>query len=474
MLGLFADADRAAADRLRHCWASAVWFIFTLMLAQAINLSVAAFFERGDLDLVLASPLAPRHVFLVRGLGVAISSVAIYALAAHAVRQRRRDDRPRARCSRSTRRSPRSACSPPPSAWRSPSSLVRLLGARRARIVAQVLGALVGAALFLGLSSSTTWSRRSERSAGVGAGSAWRADGAALDRDGLVWLPLNALLGQPLRAARAASLSASARSRRSRAPDDEAPRRRHAGVDDDAAARTVASPRRPRFRAGLWRNVLVKEWKLIARDPQLIAHTLLQSLYMLPLAFAWVRATSSPQRRARAGAGRCSPRRWRRAWSGSPSPPRTRPSCSPRRRSTASLLRRAKLVAALAPVWLIMLPLALVLARVERRRRRDLRRLRLGATISAGSIHLLLPRPGRRRDLSRRASGNLLGSVLELATDGRLVVADLVPARRRRCTRRCRGCAIAALLAAWLLGRERRAQARRRLAPPDGGAGSAR
>ena len=39
-----------------------------------------------------------------------------------------------------------------------------------------------------------------------------------------------------------------------------------------------------------------------------------------------------------------------------------------------------------------------------------------GATLSAGSIHLLLPRPGRRRDLRRRGKGDLLAGSLELAT----------------------------------------------------------
>ncbi|HEY3636092.1 MAG TPA: hypothetical protein VGK95_13665, partial [Caldimonas sp.] len=49
-----------------------LWFLFTLMLSQAITRSVGVFFERGDLDLLLASPIAPRNVFLVRGVGVAI------------------------------------------------------------------------------------------------------------------------------------------------------------------------------------------------------------------------------------------------------------------------------------------------------------------------------------------------------------------------------------------------------------------
>ena len=53
---------------------AALWAMFTLMVSHAITYSVDALFERGDLDLLLASPLEPRHVFLARGLGVAASN----------------------------------------------------------------------------------------------------------------------------------------------------------------------------------------------------------------------------------------------------------------------------------------------------------------------------------------------------------------------------------------------------------------
>jgi ABC-type cobalamin/Fe3+-siderophores transport system ATPase subunit len=82
-----------------------------------------------------------------------------------------------------------------------------------------------------------------------------------------------------------------------------------------------------------------------------------------------------------------------------------------------------------------------------------------GTTLSAGSIQILLPRPGRRRDLRRRSQGNLLASVLELVT------ATAWPALTW-CLRSAplfaplpALAAIAApLLAAWL-GRERRREA---------------
>jgi ABC-2 type transport system ATP-binding protein len=46
--------------------------LFTLMLSQAINLAVQALYERGDLDLLLSSPLKPRVVLTVRALSITV------------------------------------------------------------------------------------------------------------------------------------------------------------------------------------------------------------------------------------------------------------------------------------------------------------------------------------------------------------------------------------------------------------------
>ncbi|MBF6907473.1 hypothetical protein HN295_20115, partial [Acinetobacter baumannii] len=51
--------------------------------------------------------------------------------------------------------------------------------------------------------------------------------------------------------------------------------------------RVARRPRmvRYRFGRGLTATVLVKEWRLIARDPHLISQVLLQLLYLIPLCF---------------------------------------------------------------------------------------------------------------------------------------------------------------------------------------------
>ena len=127
---------------------ASLWFVFTLMLSHAITRSVGVLFDRGDLDLLLASPLPPRHVFIVRGLGVAFGSVAVYALLLT----------PFAHVGLLYGRPALLAIYPALAAlgllaaalgMALTLALVRILGARRARVVAQRLGAFVGAAFFL-------------------------------------------------------------------------------------------------------------------------------------------------------------------------------------------------------------------------------------------------------------------------------------------------------------------------------------
>ncbi len=81
----------------------ATWFMLTLMLSTAMALSVRVLFERGDFDLLLASPLPVATVFIVRGLGIALTTILLWATPS---------------CWRSIRRCSVSAWWPRRSAWR--------------------------------------------------------------------------------------------------------------------------------------------------------------------------------------------------------------------------------------------------------------------------------------------------------------------------------------------------------------------
>ena len=50
------------------------WLVFSIMISQSIAHAVSALFDRGDLDLLLSSPLAPRAIFTVRGLGIGVAA----------------------------------------------------------------------------------------------------------------------------------------------------------------------------------------------------------------------------------------------------------------------------------------------------------------------------------------------------------------------------------------------------------------
>jgi ABC-2 type transport system permease protein len=91
-----------------------------------------------------------------------------------------------------------------------------------------------------------------------------------------------------------------------------------------------------RFRRSLFDTVVVKEWRLIARDPHLLSQVLLQLVYLAPMLFLVLRKNDAPGPAIGAGlALLCSFLSGgavvdHRSW------PRTRPTCcSPRRRPGA-------------------------------------------------------------------------------------------------------------------------------------------
>ena len=387
-----------------------VWFFITLLLSQAILQAVGALFERGDLDLLLASPIAPRSVLFVRGVGVAISAIAIYAWLLTPV----------ADVGLFTGQAQLLAIYPAllanallatALALAITVALVGVLGARGARVAAQVLGALVGAGMFLATQASrfvapgrfgewlVTWYLEASRR-------------GSLVRDQLLWLPARALLGEPFALVLLGVLGVAAFASVVAVLE----RRFLAGTQE-----TMTAPWRPRqttaptrFRGGLWRTVLVKEWKLIARDPRLMANTLLQVIYMLPIAFLWLRNDSPRSALAPAMVLLASTLASGLVWLTVAA--EDAPELLASAPADRGLLRRAKLVAGLVPVWLLMLPLALALARSDAGAAAVFIVCIGGATACAASIHIALPRRGRRRDLLRRGKGNVAAALFELAT----------------------------------------------------------
>jgi len=405
-------ASGAAPRQFVVVISAALLAAFLFMLSSALKASVDTLFDRGDMDLLLSSPLPSRSIFGVKLIGMILGVAAFYlffltpfahvglyvgqyrwlalyplllALAALAASM----------------------------AMLLTLALVRLLGARRTRVVAQVLGALAGALLFL-LSQAGTLMSREDGPAAAPAMARVMSAAAAIDVDSLAWLPARAALGDPgaLLSVALTGLLAALLTVRLTHGFFVRGLQQAAGI---GATPTRRRSVRYRFDRSLALVVVVKEWRLIARDPHLISQVLLQLLYLLPLCLIVFREGS--QRLPATAAGLtmlCGSLAAALAWiillaEDAPDLLQTAPA------STATV-RRAKLAAAIIPVLaLVALPLlwlgwkapvagALTAITV------------CGAASSAALINLWTGRTTTRGEFKTRGKRNLVTSLLEVCS----------------------------------------------------------
>jgi len=254
------------------------------LLSQAMELVTRLFYSRSDLDLILTSPISPRKIFSVR-IGRIAVEVALFAMllatpfidvlavlggvrwlvvygvvaglgaaaAAFAVALT--------------------------------VALFRTLGARRTRLIAQIVAAVIGAAFIVGLQIAAILSYGSVSLSPLQ--SAWLIAHVPA-ADSPVWWPARAILGDAaaLILVVGASMALLGATILAFAP--------HFCDHVVAAAglsQAIVVQRRwlKTFRRRSVNRVLrQKEWTLIARDPWLMSQTLMQMLYLLPPAvFLW-------------------------------------------------------------------------------------------------------------------------------------------------------------------------------------------
>jgi ABC-2 type transport system permease protein len=383
------------------------------MLAQGIMVSVNVLFERGDMDLLLSSPIEARTVFIVRALGVAVSCSALYVILLS----------PFADVGPLIGRPGLLAIYPTLFAlgllisaiamWIT-LSLVRWVGARRARIFAQVLGSFIGAAFFLlTQAQSIVASDRGKHAAN--AAIRWFQVGGPLEPASQIWLPLRALMGDPLSLLVLLALAVSSFGLVTNLSYRRFLEGTQASVTGSGSRRAPRALGHTRFRTGLMRTVLIKEWTMIRRDPNLIAQTLLQSLYLLPMIFL-VWRKEAPENLLVAGcillattlAGNL-------AWI------TVAAEDAPELIGSAPVeptsIRWLKMLAAMIPVWVLLSPVFLVLLVHEAYAGVVFAIGLSGATLSAGVIQIWYPQRGKRSDLARRArSGGWLLGILELVS----------------------------------------------------------
>jgi ABC-2 type transport system permease protein len=252
---------------------------WALLLSPAMESVTRVFYTRSDLDLILTSPVSARKVFAVRMARIAFGAVTIAVLLA--------------------------APFVDVLAWRGGAhwlaafgvvaamgaiatafalaltiGLFRVIGARRTRLIAQIVAAVIGAGFVIGLQIMAIFSGGTlSRMAALH--SEWlqaRVPGL----DSLVWWPARAMLGDM--PALAAVVVGSAVLLGGAIVLFSARFGEHSLAAAGVSAASVRQRRRSlAFRRRSPGRVLrQKEWTLLLRDPWLISQTLMQILYLLP------------------------------------------------------------------------------------------------------------------------------------------------------------------------------------------------
>jgi ABC-2 type transport system permease protein len=254
---------------------------FLFMLSSALKRSVETLFDRGDMDLLLSSPLPSRSIFAVKLAGMAFGVAALYLFFLA----------PFAHVGLLLGQLRWLALYPvlfalavlaASSAMLLTLGLVRTLGARRTRVVAQVVGALAGAFLFL-LSQAGNLMAHGDGPAPP-AMALIIASLQSIDPGSLLFLPARATLGDGAAVAVIGMLGLLAGLLTVRSTHRFFVR----GLQQAAGSARVpgrVGPVRYRFDRGLLQIVILKEWRLMWRDPHLVSQILLQLLYLLPLCF---------------------------------------------------------------------------------------------------------------------------------------------------------------------------------------------
>ena len=282
----YADADVGSTTTALMAITGVLLLSWSLLLSQAMESVTRAFYARSDLDLILTSPVSSRKVFAVRMGRIAAGSVLVSMLlavpfvnvlaalgglrwlAAYAVVAAM-------------------GAVATAAALALTIALFRLVGAKRTRLIAQIVAAIIGAAFVIGLQIAAIFSAGT-LSRFTALQSEWMRANAP-DANSFVWWPARAVLGDLgalgiVVVVAFALLTISIAIFSGRFGD-------HAMAAAGVSSTVVRQRRwsqgfRRRSAARVLRQ---KEWTLLRRDPWLMSQTLMQILYLLPPAILlWI------------------------------------------------------------------------------------------------------------------------------------------------------------------------------------------
>lgn len=384
---------------------------FTLALSLAINRSVEALFARGDLDLLVSSPLSSKVIFTSRALGIALTVALTLGLLVVPV------------ASAGVMLGLPQLLGLYPALFSLALTaasfgmlltllLVKLFGARRARTISQIVGSFVGGLVVIlsYLPTLAGWRPSPERLQGL---AQYLAPGALLGPESPLWFPARAALLDPLPLLVSLGLSLLL----FYVTVTVAHRGFIAGTQRSMTLRRRAPEKAKQvvFRGGLTRVMLFKEWRLIFRDPYLLSQTLLQVIYLIPLAFLLF-SDALDVTGARLGVavvalgGTLASSLARICVSGEEAPELLAAAPVPSGR-----LRGLKLLAALSPVWLLCLPIFMLLAFEGAAGWPVVLLSFFGATLSAGVLNLwngaTIPRADLFKSSGQKGRDPVLGVI---------------------------------------------------------------
>ncbi len=280
------------ADAATMPLAALVACLFTWMLAQGLFGATRTLCDRGDLDLLLGSPIPPQRVLGAKAVSIAGSTFGSLAFLTLPV----------ANAGMATDRLAWLAVYPTLAALALTATSIAiamaiglffLLGPRRARSVAQLTGAGIAGLVVLGAQIMAVLpdAARSRLSDALSGLAAEPGTGTAA----LVLVPIDALKGTPSAVAAMSSAGAVLFLGVMRLAAGRFAAASLAAADAPAARAAPDDQRAPtRFRRGAGRNLRRKEWRLLTRDPHLVAQLGLQIVYTIPLTVVLMRSGMLP------------------------------------------------------------------------------------------------------------------------------------------------------------------------------------
>lgn len=404
--GPFVHGEQA----LRAPFVAVVTCAFMWMLAQSLFGAARTLYNRGDLDLLLGSPLPRSRVLAAKAATICAGSFSSLALLALPLANA-------------------GAIADTP-LWLTlypallglaliatslglaiSMALFFALGPRRARLWTQMTGAVIAGAFVLGAQVTAVLPGTTRD--GI---AAWVEGAASHGVFAFARFPLEAVRGDAASAALLVMIGIALFAFVALVLGGEFARASlaAAGAPLDASSRRRTSAK-VRFKAGLARNMRRKEWRLLVRDPGMFAQLALQVIYTLPVAVVLLRHEALPPLFALAPtivvvtaqiAGSL-------AWitvSGEDAPEliATAP-------VTSTDVDRAKLDAVALPVLLVMALPVLLIATVSPYGALLTALITSLAAVSTALLNFWHPMPGNRRGMLRRHSQSKLVGLVEHA-----------------------------------------------------------